>query len=855
MGVHCINPKSKDFLNISKRLNISPANLEDIIHKYQYENDTDEYPSDDYIKAALEGTRTTMSQEQADLWERYYQKPKRFKTLQELNRAKQNALKFFRKEAISEYVDADGNYVLKVAKAKNTRQLFYSKSPNLRQQFIEEAKSKLRDYYRQLVIPTNTEQEYTKALAVKRKMDKRIFYSPNNSDDLDSQRQREIASVIENIKKEIPSYLLKNIRQIVLHNGGIKLQIDLNPESLIKESYIDSVINSWIDDMSNDSILNEAERIDLAETSEAYYINPKKKQEILSQIKKRAKLNTQEEINEAIDFLETLENSPELNLYVSTCIQWLKTDSILLPRDNEKLLTLFQSARKLKLDVQKYKNPIELMIAVANAKSGEVEQGTKVNPEAISQLTFNTIITNSKGEKLYVYDVEDSPSGQEAVCQMLADASPKKEGTVISNSPWCLSTFNYNKDTGKATPTESARRYWNTYSRGKRQIALLNNETPIAFNSSSSNKDEWWDFYDGQYNSFKGYSNLKSVDTSSAKKVYKKSIQHQDGLQVIRLGDYAYDILRNIIMRKIYTNSTGFTVDKSNAGLNITLNDYHRQRYMFLKNYHANNYSLRTFRLRTRNYGIFIDFFDNNRIRTIGINYRTKEGKYKINYNFPFKGSIIEQAVREAVAFMDKHKSDSIAEFNSTNIAQAKEIANKLLNNDDIFNSIKEYSEELTRKEEEKKEQEQQEPVKQPSAEIQEALQTNNQRLQEINTRQAVQEYLVDNEEQANQAQAQEYNIEDQGEETDTQETTQSTVSAVEEREYTTDEETKKTLEEVNKKTKKKFSIKDLLRLSKLLKERDVKDLYNEAIGQRVNSELETILKDILKEYHFEAWE
>ena len=119
MGVHCINPKSEDFINISKRLNISPANLEDIIHKYQYENDTDEYPSDDYIKAALEGTRTTMSQEQADLWERYYQKPKRFKTLQELNRAKQTALKFFKKEAISEYIDADDNYVLKVAKPIN----------------------------------------------------------------------------------------------------------------------------------------------------------------------------------------------------------------------------------------------------------------------------------------------------------------------------------------------------------------------------------------------------------------------------------------------------------------------------------------------------------------------------------------------------------------------------------------------------------------------------------------------------------------------------------------------------------------------------------------------------------------
>ena len=56
------------------------------------------------------------------------------------------------------------------------------------------------------------------------------------------------------------------------------------------------------------------------------------------------------------------------------------------------------------------------MVAVNNTNSKEVEQGTKINPEAISQLTFNTIITNSKGEKLYIYDVEDSPSGQEAVC-------------------------------------------------------------------------------------------------------------------------------------------------------------------------------------------------------------------------------------------------------------------------------------------------------------------------------------------------------------------------------------------------------------------------------------------------------
>ena len=56
-----------------------------------------------------------MSQSQVDLWERDYSQSKRFKTLQELNRVKQIAQQFFRKEAISEYIDAEGNYILKVA--------------------------------------------------------------------------------------------------------------------------------------------------------------------------------------------------------------------------------------------------------------------------------------------------------------------------------------------------------------------------------------------------------------------------------------------------------------------------------------------------------------------------------------------------------------------------------------------------------------------------------------------------------------------------------------------------------------------------------------------------------------------
>ena len=74
----------------------------------------------------------------------------------------------------------------------------------------------------------------------------------------------------------------------------------------------------------------------------------------------------------------------------------------------------------------------------------------------------------------------------------------------------------------------------------------------------------------------------------------------------------------------------------------MSLNKYSKHRHIFLKNFHTNSYSYKTFRLKADNFGILIDFSDNNRVNSIEINYITKEGKYKTNYNFPFKGSIIE---------------------------------------------------------------------------------------------------------------------------------------------------------------------------------------------------------------------
>jgi len=218
-----------------------------------------------------------------------------------------------------------------------------------------------------------------------------------------------------------------------------------------------------------------------------YHINPKKKPGLIAAVRKKNPFIVEKELKEAFDFLESLPNTQNDNAYVSTCVKWLKNGSITLPRDNEKVRSIFDTARKKHKDITKYETPFNLMLDLIGS-----EYKRQPAPKDMSKYTkltkaYSQIVVDENGVEntVDVYDVENSEAGQLDVVQLIADTAYKnKEGDLLSDFLiWCLATYNYNKSTGKATPTTSAKNYWNNYQSGKHQIALLNNY-PIAFNAT-----------------------------------------------------------------------------------------------------------------------------------------------------------------------------------------------------------------------------------------------------------------------------------------------------------------------------------------------------------------------------------
>lgn len=250
-----------------------------------------------------------------------------------------------------------------------------------------------------------------------------------------------------------------------------------------------------------------------------FHLKEKDIPEIVKQIRKKNKYILDESINEAIEFMKSLEDNKDLNMYCKDCIRWLKNGTITLPRDNEKVLESFEYARKHNVDTGKYKSPVEMMFDVARMKNeiGKLVKGKPTDAFNTKGFHFNRS-TTVNGFQVDIFDVEDNDVGKNAVSQAIADGSPKnKDGSwaLSITSPWCLSTFNYNAKTGVATRTEASNRRWEQYSNGKRQIAFINGY-PVAFNSSSRNKDEWWDYHDDPYDT------IEQIDTDAPQKMFEK---------------------------------------------------------------------------------------------------------------------------------------------------------------------------------------------------------------------------------------------------------------------------------------------------------------------------------------------
>lgn len=112
----CVNKSSKEFKALAAINGISSNTLELITHKYWNEKgDSESFPPNLYIQAQLGGLQYVESSEDViKLYNKDYKEPLVFDTLQELQDAKQKALKFFPSEAIYHYETNHNQYVLVV---------------------------------------------------------------------------------------------------------------------------------------------------------------------------------------------------------------------------------------------------------------------------------------------------------------------------------------------------------------------------------------------------------------------------------------------------------------------------------------------------------------------------------------------------------------------------------------------------------------------------------------------------------------------------------------------------------------------------------------------------------------------
>ena len=112
----CVDKKSPEFLRLARRMNLDANILEQIIHKYYRESGQEElFPTDVYVNAQLGRTQYEEAMPTVrQFWENAYSQPKTFSSEGEYKRAWVQAINYFPKEAIVNYKDTNGNFILAV---------------------------------------------------------------------------------------------------------------------------------------------------------------------------------------------------------------------------------------------------------------------------------------------------------------------------------------------------------------------------------------------------------------------------------------------------------------------------------------------------------------------------------------------------------------------------------------------------------------------------------------------------------------------------------------------------------------------------------------------------------------------
>lgn len=114
----CVNKSSKEFKDLTSKHGISANALELITHKYWLETGSEEnFPTDVYIQAQL-GNNSYQENIASvrKLWDESYGSPKEYNSFEEVDKAYNEALKYFPKGAVVYYKNDKGRYILSVRK-------------------------------------------------------------------------------------------------------------------------------------------------------------------------------------------------------------------------------------------------------------------------------------------------------------------------------------------------------------------------------------------------------------------------------------------------------------------------------------------------------------------------------------------------------------------------------------------------------------------------------------------------------------------------------------------------------------------------------------------------------------------
>lgn len=508
----CVNTNSKEFKDLFNSMDISKGTLELVLHQMLNNGELEgrPFPTKEEILERLYPSTFEGSNNLVKLWDIKYSEDRVFGSLNRAIEYSREAIKLFGENNVRVIELKEGakvvvaqpsreSYVKYILDKESNVTIPGKSKPSSNREILKEDYSRSREF----------EDKVVRTLASKlaginiNNLGKE--FSTTIKDTKNSER---VQSYINNLKKIYGDTI--TIKVTEYSNGTTAISYKFKTfNSLYNETtkLLYSNIDTYLESLTPDKIYEEIGRIESnIENSDKednlYYINPNKKEEIVNQILKKV-VYTKQVIDSSIAWLETLPNTPEDNLFVKDIINWIKRGSMTnFEMYGSIIREAWDFARSKGADMQKFKTAEDLILWSLKKNIPKIDENSyrTYSKEEIDskfdKFQFSHIVASKSGEPIYIYNVEDSDGGRQQVAQILADTTAKDNtGKPVMGSPWCLSTYNYNKETGIATPTQSSKHFWQSYGMGKRQIAIYKGR-PIAFNSSKENRDEWWDFND-----------------------------------------------------------------------------------------------------------------------------------------------------------------------------------------------------------------------------------------------------------------------------------------------------------------------------------------------------------------------